>query len=132
MKVSTRIVFGIGVLMVLGLLALVYQVHINQELQSVNHDLSAVNLLATHDVVRMEFFISVIDEFSRKYFLSDREHYGSDLEGWCRRFESYLSELQQMPLSDKERTDIAQVAEAWNDYRQQWAIEVQQNPQGQT
>jgi signal transduction histidine kinase len=132
MNVSTRIIFGIGVLMVLALLALGYQVYINKQLELVNHELSEVNLQATHDVVLLGNAIPVIDQFSRKYFVVDRERYGEGLEAWRRDFESDLAELQRLPLSVKEKADLALVAQAWDDYRRQWAIELEQNPVGKT
>jgi signal transduction histidine kinase len=131
MNVSTRIIFGISVLMVLAVLALGYQVYINQQLQLVTHELSEVNLQATRDVVLQEYDILVIDELSRKYFLVDRE-YGKDLDGWRQDFESRLYELQHLRLSPKEKADLTLVAQAWDAYRRQWDVELEQNPVGKT
>src|SRR5262249_55186137 len=132
MKVSTRIIFGISVLMVLAVLALAYQVYINQQLQLVTHELSEVNLQATRDAVLLGNYIWVIDELSRKYFLVDRDQYGKDLEGWRQDFESRLSELQRLHLSPKEKADLALVAQAWDAYGRQWDVELEQNPVGKT
>ena len=133
MRVSTRIISGFGVLMVLAVVALIYHFHVIRQLQSVNHGLSAVNLEATRAAVRLQSDVSAIDEFSKKYFQVDPDHYRADLEESWSELEKDLSSLQHLPVSEKERTDVKHVADAWLEYRRQWSIQLeQQDPEDRT
>ena len=50
MKVSTRIVLGFAILMLMVVFALAYQVSIIHEMQSINQDLSSTNFNAAASV----------------------------------------------------------------------------------
>jgi two-component system sensor histidine kinase GlrK len=132
MRVSTRIIFGIASVMVLALLALIYQIHIIRKLGILNHDQSRINIEATKTASQMRYQLApTIDEFSRKYFLSDRIHYGPDLDNRWRDFQDAISDLRQLTLSEGEKAAIDRVDKAWKDYQQAWASQIRDNPEGQ-
>src|SRR5262245_41836631 len=132
MRVSTRIILGFAVLMVLAAAALVYHVIVIGELQKVNSDLFSINQRALGTVTRLRYDVEAILEFSKKYFLVSRADYERDLHDSWKVFENNLSTLQNAPPSEKEGKDLAQLAESWNEYRRQWEAELEENPQGQT
>src|SRR5262245_53463406 len=105
MKVSTRVISGFGVLMILASLALVYQVSVLRQLRSITRESFLVNQQAIEAMTRMRYEVETIDEFSRKYFSIDREHYGRELEAWWEQFETDLNALQRMPGSVEERSN---------------------------
>jgi len=129
MKVSTRIIAGMGVLMVLAVLALAYQAGVNRKLQSVTQDLYLVNLTATRAVDTMQLDSFLIAQDSKKYFGIDRAIYGKELEYYWSDFEENLSLLQTLNLSPAERTLVREVQAWWKQYRDRWPVEVDQHPE---
>jgi two-component system sensor histidine kinase GlrK len=128
MKVSTRIVAGMGVLMVLAVLALVYQARVNRDLQTVTRELYTVNLAATKAADTMQRDSYLIAQDSQKFFGVDRAIYGKELEYYWSDFQENLSLLHKLKLSPAERDLVGDVQMYWKAYRDRWPIEEAAHP----
>src|SRR5205807_4100443 len=69
MKVSTRIIGGFGILLLVGLAALAYQVSIIYRMQTINQQMSLVNFEAARIVQKMNESVFDLEDNARKYFL---------------------------------------------------------------
>src|SRR5262249_6389836 len=129
MRVSTRIIAGFGVVMILALLALLYQVQVNQELQSVTEKLSAINVTASYAIGQLEFDSFLTLQHSKKFFPSDRQVYGDALESDKADFETYLRQLEGLDLTPAEHVEVTKLATLWNLYKTQWPDIVKEYPE---
>ena len=68
MKVSSKIIAGFLILMLVALVALANQLSVIHQMQAINHDLSEINMNLASKALRMEQLASIIEEDSRKFF----------------------------------------------------------------
>src|SRR5687767_8453534 len=94
MRVSTRIVSGFGILILLSVVALAYQVSVIHRMQSINRDLSAINFRAASTVLEMLHVLETIEEFSTKYFLLGYPVYEETLMDVRREFQDDFEQLK--------------------------------------
>src|SRR5262245_61184351 len=118
MKVSTRIISGFGILMVLAFVALGYQLSVIHQMQSINRDLSAINFQSASTALRMVQNSETIREFSLKYFAS-HDPYFRQLESERQGFLRDLGELQKTVRSERERNQVELLSGAFDEY---WRI----------
>jgi two-component system sensor histidine kinase GlrK len=116
MRVSTRIVFGLGILLAVAVGALAYQVQVIHQMQSINRDLSAINFRAASTALRMVQMSETIGEFSRKYFVAGDPIYDRQLDEIRQEFLESVAELQKTVRSTKERDAVQGLAAAFDDY----------------
>jgi signal transduction histidine kinase len=116
MRVSSRIVFGFGILLAVTFGALAYQVRVIHQMQSINRDLSAINFRAASTALRMVQMSDTIGEFSRKYFVASDAIYDRQLGEVRQEFLNSLAELQKTGRSEKERNAVHGLAAAFDDY----------------
>src|SRR5262244_1833983 len=69
MRVSTRIITGFAVLLILGAATAIYQISIIHRMQRINEDLSQVNFEAAGIVQKMTQDVFDLEDYSRKYFV---------------------------------------------------------------
>jgi two-component system sensor histidine kinase GlrK len=119
MRVSTKIVSGFGILMVLAVVALAYQVSVIHEMQSINRDLSGVNFRAASTVLEMLHILETVEEFSTKYFLLGYPVYEQTLTDVRQEFMEDFQQLQTTVRTDQEREELDRLSEAWNHY---WTV----------
>jgi two-component system sensor histidine kinase GlrK len=123
MRVSSRIVISLGVLMILSLAALGYELYVVNRMQRINDDLSKVDFVAASRLVQMEEQAVEIDLLSQKYFVLservNRETLWYGLTDAMKAFEANLREVQKGQESWEAPGEVALLATAWINYKAQ-------------
>jgi two-component system sensor histidine kinase GlrK len=126
MRVSTRIILGLAILMLMVVFALAYQVSIIHEMQSINEDLSSTNFNATTSVLRLGQYAGFIKELTQKYFVSP--DYEPQLESYHRQFLDELLVLRNTVRTDEERDEVDRLSKTLDEYHHVWEQEKKNRP----
>jgi signal transduction histidine kinase len=118
MKVSTRVICGLGILMILAFTALGYQVSVIHQMQSINRDLSAINFQSAFLTLNLTQLSRTIAEFSEKSFVS-ADPYEPSLAEMRKEFGEDLDGLRKTVRTERERTAVENLSQAIDDY---WRI----------
>ena len=118
MKVSTKVICGLGILMLLAFAALGYQVSVIQQMQSINRDLSAINFQSAFITLNLSQLSATIKEFSQKYFVAYDPIYDRQLEEMRKEFGEDIHDLRKNVRTDRERMAVEQLSLAIDDYWQ--------------
>src|SRR5437016_9898140 len=114
MKVSTRIIGGFGILLLVAIAALAYQVSVIHRMQSINRTLSQVNFEAAASVQTMEQQILDLEADCRKYFvLNGDPTYGRALADLRNEFSVDLGSLETNARTPRERNALKELSSAW-------------------
>ncbi len=116
MKLATKISAGYLVLIGLMLLALVYQASIIFTLSSASEQLSHVNFKAAHLTYELRQDISLIEEFTQKFFVSKDKDFREEMKRRKSEFKQDLDRLGDLSLSKAEAGKVQELQEAWDDY----------------
>jgi two-component system sensor histidine kinase GlrK len=117
MKVSTLIITGFGILLVLSLATATYQISIIHQMQARNQDLSQVNFLAANVVHKMQQDLADLHDYSSKYFaLKGDPFYERELQDTRAEFTDDLSDLETKSRTPREREAIKQLSRSWEDF----------------
>ena len=119
MKVSSKIIAGFLILMLLALVVLGNELNVIHRMQTINRDLSEINMNAASAVLRMEEVAALIKEDSRKYFATADPIYDEQIVDLREEFQTSLAGLQKYARSDRERTESEKLASALANY---WAL----------
>jgi signal transduction histidine kinase len=119
MKVSSKIVAGFLVLMLLVVVVLANQLSVIHQMQAINRDLSEIDMNAASAVLRMEELAAVIKEDSRKFFATGDPIYDQQIADIREEFQSTLNGLQKNGRSGRERAETQKLATALEDY---WSV----------
>lgn len=106
MRVSTKTVSGFGILLVLACIGLAYQVSVLHQMQSINRDLSAINLRAASASLRTMQLGLTLEEFARKYFVAGDPIYERQIEGVRQEFLNNLADMRDTVRSGRERSEV--------------------------
>ncbi len=117
MRVSTRIILGSSVLIILTLVALAYQVSAIHQMQSVNRDLASMDFLAASTALRMLQEGEAIEEFSKKYFTVDPPFYETQFGDALVDFSDDLNLLVRTVRSKEEVIEAERLTKAWDDFQ---------------
>jgi signal transduction histidine kinase len=118
MRVSSKIISGFLILMVLTIIVLAQQLSVIHRMQSVNRDLSEINLSSATTALRLQKLTDVLYEDSRKYFGTLDPIYEQQFADFRNDFLQDLAQLQKTAASDRERAATESLATAADDY---WA-----------
>jgi two-component system sensor histidine kinase GlrK len=116
MKVSSKIIAGFLVLMLLALVVLANQLNVIHRMQAINRDLSEINMNAASAALRMQEVATVIKEDSRKYFATGDAIYDQQIVDLREEFQASLTGLQKNARSDRERAESEKLAGALENY----------------
>jgi two-component system sensor histidine kinase GlrK len=117
MKVSTRIITGFGILLLLSVATGIYQISINHRMQRINSDLSQVNFGAAGIVQKINQDIFDLEDYSRKYFvLKGDPLYERELTDTRLGFTADLGQLVSKVRSAREREAIKELSRSWEDF----------------
>ena len=116
MKVSSKIIAGVLILMLVALLVLLNQLSVIHQMQAINRDLSEINMNAASIVLRMEELAAIIKEDSQKYFATRDPIYDRQIADLQEEFRDDQRELEKTGRSDRERTETHNLAKALESY----------------
>ncbi|HLQ78150.1 MAG TPA: HAMP domain-containing sensor histidine kinase, partial [Terriglobia bacterium] len=128
MKVSTRIVLGYGVLILLTVAVLAYQVHLIRQLHAINKILSDVNVENAHTAVNLQNDQETYEEFALKYFATGDPLYREKLREYGTDLEGHLKKLRLGATADSEKQAIERMSQNWKNVQDIVATE-QKDPQ---
>jgi two-component system, NtrC family, sensor histidine kinase GlrK len=114
MRISTRIILGFGILMLLAFAGLVYQISVIHQMQAINRELSSVNFHAASVALSTMQLAETIKEFSRKYFVDPI--YEQQLNDYREEFSDDIVELQKTVRFSAEREEVDRLARAFDAY----------------
>jgi two-component system sensor histidine kinase GlrK len=117
MKISSKIIYGYGFLIVLMLaLAFFLALLINQML-STNRSLTDVNLQAARTAVELIRDMDIIEEYTKKYFaLGGDPEYAERLHEFQVELKMLIDDLEELELSEPEIAEIKRLRTFWNEY----------------
>jgi signal transduction histidine kinase len=116
MRVSTKTISGFGILLGLACIGLAYQVSVLHQMQSINRDLSAVNMRSASAALRARQLGATLEEFARKYFVAGDPIYERQLEGVHQDFLANLTDLRDTTRTDRERTEVERMALTFDEF----------------
>jgi signal transduction histidine kinase len=120
MKVSSKIILGFLVLMVLGILVAANQLSAIHQMQAVNHDLSEINVKSATSVLEMQKLADLLVDDAKKYFaLNDPLLYDGQIVGLRKDFLEALDQLSENAKSQREQTAIADLRTSLDDF---WTV----------
>ena len=123
MSVSRRVVLSVGVLMLLALVVLGYQLSVVIRMQRINKELSSVNFVAASLLLQMERDSQDIEDRTRRYFavgdVNMRTQLGQGLDDRSAAFEEQLQKLGAALQPWESRNEIGLLSTAWFEYRTQ-------------
>src|SRR5688572_27230869 len=102
MRVSTRIILGFGVLMGLAILAVLYQVSVIHEMQSINQELSAINVRAAETALKLIQLTDEIKISADKAYISGPP-YDRLLDEYLQEYDQELHSIQDTVRSKDEQ-----------------------------
>jgi two-component system sensor histidine kinase GlrK len=122
MSVSRRVILSVGILMLLALSVLGYQLWTVTRMQQVNTELSKVTFVAASHLLQMELDVEELEVFSKRYVIRDEEKRKGLDEGLKDRIDRYENRFKQIDegLQTWEAPgEIALLSTAWIQYKAQ-------------
>jgi two-component system, NtrC family, sensor histidine kinase GlrK len=116
MKVSSKIIAGFLILMLVTLVALANQLSVIHQMQAINHDLSEINMNLASKALRMEQLASIIEEDSRKFFVTRDALYERQIAEIRQEFVSNLEFLAKTGRSKTETSQTEKLSNALSNY----------------
>lgn len=113
MKVSTRIITGYGVLILMTVAVLSYQVLLIQQLHAINHGLSEVNVGHALAGIDLKNDVALVKEWAQKYYVAGDRQYLAQFHDAGNDLESDLKKLRSPASSEPERQAIDRFAGSW-------------------
>ena len=116
MTVAGRIATGFGLLMVLLLGVLAYDLAHVRQLAAASRNLSEINFRATMTALEITRLLNQLDEFTRKFIVTRDPAYAARLDELRDALERNLEALQSLELSESERATSDRLLELWAEY----------------
>src|SRR5262245_23098114 len=120
MKVSTKIISGIGILLVLSLFVLVNQLFVVRQLELMDRDLADFNVSSALTAVEMTRLADTLTEDSKKYFANRDPLYERLVTRMRDDFAQAIARLEKTLRSDRERRETARLVKALDEYWKVW------------
>jgi two-component system sensor histidine kinase GlrK len=118
MKVSSKIISGFLVLMLLSIAVVAYEVSVVYQMQAVNRELADVDVKAAATTLEMEKLVDLLDEYSKKYFGGLDPLYDKKTADYRDELLRDLGQLQKAGQSPGVRAEMEKVHEALESYWQ--------------
>src|SRR5437870_11134460 len=105
MKVSSKIIAGFLILMLVAIVAIANQLSVIHQMQAINHDLSEINMNLASTALRMQELASIVAEDSRKFLVTHDAIYERQI-GEIRQ--EFLSKLEILETAGRSKREIAE------------------------
>jgi len=125
MKISTKIIFGYGVLIALMAGMLAYEIFAIHRMQSISRSLSGVNFRTTMFSFQLMRERDLVEEYTQKYFALGDPEYVDALQQFQSQFDATLREVKSSGRSTKEQQEIGRLDEEWRAFKEEFALERQ-------
>src|SRR5690349_13571980 len=118
MKVSTMIIAGYVVLIVLTVAVLSYQVYTIQHLNDINTQLASANVSDALTVLYLKYDEGLIEDGALKYNGTRYAQYLDQVENSGTLLEKHIQELKKNATSETELQAIEQVSKSWKEVQE--------------
>jgi tRNA A-37 threonylcarbamoyl transferase component Bud32 len=116
MKVSTKIVSGIGLFYIIGLLLVAYQLSTLYQLQAISRELADVSMKSEASALDLAKLSDLLDEYTKRFFGSRDPRYDAQVVSVRDHFLQGLGQLRRAADSQPEILAITKVREALANY----------------
>jgi len=116
MKVSSKIIAGFLILMLVAIVALANQLSVIHQMQAINHDLSEINMNLASTALRMQELASIVEEDSRKFFVTHDAIYERQIAEIRQEFLGNLEILEKTGRSKREIAENEKLRSALTNY----------------
>src|SRR5436309_6855407 len=116
MKVSSKIIAGFLILMLVGLVALANQLSVIHQMQAINHDLSEINMNLASTALRLQELASIVAEDSRKFLVTHDTIYERQIAEIRQEFLGKLEILEKTGRSKREVAENEKLRRAVTNY----------------
>jgi signal transduction histidine kinase len=116
MKITTRIIFGYGLFIVILLGMAIYQVVTINRMQSINRTLRESNFRNAFTCLQALRDHDLVEEYTRKSFALADADYLSPLKEFQKNYESRLVQLGSNAVSAEERAEIGRLERKWHSF----------------
>jgi signal transduction histidine kinase len=113
MKISTKIIAGYAILIALMAGLLAFQVYTIHRMQIIINTISNTNFEAADTALRLRNDIDLVEEFTRKSFVSADPGYRDRLQEYRELFENELSKIRLKGRSPEEKSEIERLSSFW-------------------
>ena len=113
MRVATKLAVGWGVLIVLFVGILAYDLALVNRLARINQGLSEIEFRAAALSLEQSRRLAALEEFSRKLLVTRDPAYAERLDALAEEFGAGLRELRFLPLSAAELAEVERLADGW-------------------
>lgn len=116
MKITTRIILGYAVFIVILAGLVIYQVYTINHLQSINKTLKEINYRNAETSLRAMRDLDLVEENALKS-LVDPLFYLKQLAGYRNDYEADVKELQRNAISGEEGDSVKRLAKSWESFK---------------
>lgn len=116
MKITTRLALGFGLLLVLMVGTVAWQLSTIRALQSTTSELARTSLEAARVSIRLNQAFDGVQEFSAKAVLLGDEGYYSQWETWEEAVEAELGRLEAIELNGAAAAERSRIVTGWEEY----------------
>ena len=131
MRISTKIILGYAVLIVLMIGLLTHEVYSLMRMQSIIAKLSNVNFRSADIALQMMRDLDLVDFFAQKSFVSDDPGYPKRLQEYVSYVEADVRNFEFYGRSRNEQAEIQRLNQAWAEFLSELDRE-QRNQQSQS
>ncbi len=117
MKITTRIISGYGILIVVLVGLVVYQVITIGSMQKINSTLKELNFQSAMDCLQVMRDFEGVKEFTQKSFAIADPAYPKVLQEYHRAFENSLRELRNHAASGEEQIQFNRLVKLWDTHK---------------
>src|SRR5207247_10156088 len=104
MKVSSKIIAGFLILMLVAIVAIANQLSVIHQMQAINHDLSEINMNLASTALRLQELASIVAEASRKFLVTHDAIYERQIAEIRQEF---LGKLEILEKPGRTKPEIA-------------------------
>jgi signal transduction histidine kinase len=127
MKITTRIISGYGVFIVILAGLVIYQVLTISRMQETSRTLSGTNFRNAVTSLTASSDLEGVEDFTRKSIVSADPRYRDQLQEYQEAFQQGLMELKTHAASSEEQKEIGRLLQQWQTYLADLAV-LQQGP----
>ncbi len=114
MRIRTRITSGYLVLILAMASVLLYQAYVIHRMQTINRNLSNINVRAASLPLSMKADLTQIEDTAQKLFLLEDPRYLESLHQFRVSFERWIAQIELLTISESERVEFNRLKDFWD------------------
>jgi len=131
MKITTRIKYGFGLLMVLLLALAMVEIIAIRRMESINENLARVSQATARDAVQLMRDGYLIEQSARRAIVLGDKDAAAQLKEYQDSFEASLQTIRQQPQTEQQEIEVRRLTRFWEEFARDLAGEIGQTwPRG--